>query len=192
MLGMPTSAFAVLAALVLAGCAGSAGRPQAVSVEDTVESTATIAALDLLKRTVVLKTEDGLLRTIVAGPEIRNLGRIGIGDTVKATYVQGVAARMAEPGADDGAGVTDDALRALKGDPPGAAAGRPVRTVVTIVAYDDANNLVSFAGPDELVRSVVVAKPEMQEFARGLRPGDKVELTFTEARAVGIVQVEGE
>jgi len=187
-----TSALAVLAAVVIAGCGQIAGRPPPAAVEGAVETTATIAALDLLKRTVVLKTEDGLLRTIVAGPEVRNLERISIGDRVKATYIQGVAAHMAAPGEAAGTGAADDVLRAFKGDGPGVAVGRPVRTVATIVAYDAGSNLVSFAGPDELVRSVLVAKPEMQDFARALEPGDKVEVTFTEAWAIGIVAVEGE
>ncbi len=177
---------AALAAFAIAGCAQSG--PQPTSVEETIEATATVEKLDLLKRTVVLKTEDGRVLTIIAGPEVRNLAQIDIGDTVKAMYVQGVAARMAPPGRTGETEVTAGMVRAAEGDKPAAAVGEVVRTVVTIVSYDARSHLVTFTGADGLVRSVVVAKPEMQEFARGLKPGDEVEVTFTEALALGIVE----
>ena len=183
-----TAFAAALAAFAIAGCESTGGPPQPASVEESVEATATVEQLDLLKRTVVLKTEDGRLLTILAGPEVRNLAQLDIGDTVKAIYIQGVAARMAAPGQTGETDVAAGMVRAAEGDKPGVAVGEAVRTVVTIVSYDSRSKLVTFTGADGLVRSVVVAKPEMQEFARGLKPGDEVEVTFTEAFAICIVE----
>ena len=184
--------FAVLGLLLIAGCQQTeTAAPQPASVVETVEAMATVQSLDLLTRQVGLKTEDGRMLTIVAGPEVRNLAQIDLGDKVKAVYIQGVAARLAAPGqAASGTEVTTAIVRAAEGDKPAVIVGESVRTVVTIVSFDAKSNLVTFAAPDGLVRSVVVRKPEMQEFARGLKPGDEVEVTFTEAIAVGIIETD--
>lgn len=184
--------FAVLGLLLIAGCQQTeTAAPQPASVVETIEAMATVQSLDLLTRQVGLKTEDGRMLTIVAGPEVRNLAQIDLGDKVKAVYIQGVAARLAAPGqAASGTEVTTAIVRAAEGDKPAVIVGESVRTVVTIVSFDAKSNLVTFAAPDGLVRSVVVRKPEMQEFARGLKPGDEVEVTFTEAIAVGIVETD--
>ena len=189
---LPLISMAVLALMLASGCEQSASPPESASVEERIEATATVEKLDLLTRQVVLKTEDGRMLTIVAGPEVRNLDQIDIGDTVKAVYVWGVAARMATPGqAAAGTEVATGVLRAAEGEKPGAMIGEAVRTVVTIVSFDAKSNLVTFSAPDGLVRSIVVETPQMQEFARGLKPGDEVELTFTETFAIGIEEVDG-
>ena len=103
--------------------------------------------------------------------------------------MRGVAARMAVPAqAVEETEVAAAASRAAEGEKPGAAIGAVVRTVVTIVSFDIRSNLVTFAAPDGLVRSIIVKEPEMQEFARRLKPGDEVEVTFTEALAIGIYE----
>lgn len=186
------ASFAVLGLVLIAGCQQTARAPQSASVEETVEATAVVQKLDLLTRKVVLEAEDGRMLTIVAGPEVRNLAQIDLGDKVKAVYIRGIAARMAAPGqAAEGTEVTTGIVRAGEGEKPAAIAGESVRTVVKIVSFEAPSNLVTFAAPDGFVRSVVVREPEMQEFARGLKPGDEVEVTFTEAFAIGIVETDG-
>ena len=64
-----------------------------------------------------------------------------------------------------------------------------MRIVVRIVSFDAESNLVVFSAPDGFVHSVVVEKPEIQEFALGrLTPGDEVEVTFTEAVAIAVIE----
>jgi Cu/Ag efflux protein CusF len=187
--------FAALGLLLIAGCqqAGSTetAAPQPASVVETIEATAIVQTIDLETRQVLLKVEDGRMLTIVADPEVRNLEQVEPGDKVKAVYIQGVAAQMAAPGqAAEGTEVTTGVALAAEGAKPAAVVGNSVRGVVTIVSYYVPSNLVTFASPDGLVHSAVVRKPEMQEFARGLKPGDEVEVTFTEAVAVGIVEID--
>ncbi len=181
------ASFAVLALVLVAGCQQTASAPQSAAFQETVEATAIVQKLNLTTRQVVLEAEDGRMLTIVAGPEVRNLAQIDLGDKVKAVYIRGIAARMAPPGrAAAGTEVTTGMVRAPEGEKPGAIVGESVSSVVKIVSFDAPSNLVTFSTSDGLVRSVVVQKPEMQEFARGLKPGDEVEVTFTEAFAIGI------
>jgi hypothetical protein len=150
---------------------------------------ATVQSLNLETRQVLLKLEDGRNLTIVAGPNVVNLEQVNVGDKVKALYKRGVAARIAIPAESvEETEMAASIALAEEGKKPGAAIGTMVRTVVTIVSFDIRSNLVTFATPDGLVRSIVVIEPEMQEFARGLKPGDEVEVTFTEALAIGLYE----
>jgi hypothetical protein len=79
-----------------------------------------------------------------------------------------------------------NATRAEVGEKPGAAA-RSVTTVpVTIVSVDTKKNVVEFYGPDKLVRSVNIVRPEGKEFIKNLKAGDMVVLTYTESLAVSV------
>jgi len=77
-------------------------------------------------------------------------------------------------------GVTDP------GDRPGAAIGTRTTLPVTIVSVDSKTNEVRFYGPDKRVRTVELETPEAQAFAKKLKAGDEVVVTFTEALAVSV------
>ena len=60
---------------------------------------------------------------------------------------------------------------------------------VTIVSVDSKTNEVRFYGPDKRVRTVELETPEAQAFAKKLKAGDEVIVTFTEALAVSVEPV---
>ena len=64
------------------------------------------------------------------------------------------------------------------------AARRAISAEVTSV--DAANNKVSFKGPKGQVRTVTVQDPAMQKKLPGLKPGQVVQFTYTEAVAASI------
>ncbi len=68
----------------------------------------------------------------------------------------------------------------------GASRQREVKSTVTIDAVDLKNNIVNFTGPKGNVNVVAVQRPEMREFLKTLKVGDKVDVTFTEAVAVSV------
>jgi hypothetical protein len=152
-----------------------------------LEITAVVETIDMKTRHIVLKTEDGRKLTIVAGPEVRNLAQLEPGDRVKAAYYESVAVRMA---ADDASGTDTSAavVRAPEGEKPAGAVGTSVRTIVTLISYDPDTNVVTFSTPDGLPHSLIV-KPEMRDFAQALKPGDRVEVVYTEALAIGVIEI---
>ncbi len=184
---------AVLSLALVGACqnmeGGSTDAPQSASSVSSVETNAVVQLVDLESRQVLLESESGRLMTIVAGPEVRNLAQIEPGDIVRAVHEQSVAVQMAESG--QGAPDTQAVVavgRAAEGERPAAFAGDAVRIVVRIVSFDPESKLVVFSAPDGFVHSVVVQKPEIQEFALGLTPGDEVEVTFTEAIAIAVIE----
>jgi Cu/Ag efflux protein CusF len=81
------------------------GTPRVIQA-DSVKVTATVEAIDLDKRMVTLKDENGVLTDVQVGKEVRNLAQVKKGDQVVAVYREAVAyevfkAGTAKPSADE-------------------------------------------------------------------------------------------
>src|SRR3954454_12261805 len=88
--------------LVILGCThqeAPPAEPQSAERESIVETSAAVEKVDQSTRELRLRTAGGKEITVVAGPAVRNLAQVHAGDTVRLTYLERVAARMAEPGA---------------------------------------------------------------------------------------------
>ncbi|MHA1527766.1 MAG: hypothetical protein ACTSVG_02005 [Alphaproteobacteria bacterium] len=177
------------ACAIVATLAACATPPEPASRMRTLETSAVVESIDMETRHILLKTEDGRKITIVAGPEVRNFAQLEPGDRVKAAYYESVAVRMA---ADDASGTNSSAavVRAPEGAKPAGAVGTSVSTIVTLISYDQDTSVVTFTTPDGLPHSLVV-KPEMRDFAKALKPGDRVEIVYTEALAIGVTEIPG-
>ncbi len=175
---------AVAALALVAGCAQ---QPKPVTVSDSVEATATVEAVDAATRMVRLRGADGRSWAVQAGPDVRNFGQIKAGDLVKVRYTEAVAAEVVKPGSGvTSSGATTALARAEVGARPGATSTVSVKGVVKVAALDTVNNTVDVSVSDGTVRRIRVVDPKAQEFIRGLRVGDEVQLTFSEALAVSV------
>jgi Cu/Ag efflux protein CusF len=174
-----------MAALSFAACAASPPKP--VVRESLVQRTATVESIDQASRVVTLRGEDGNAVTLVVGEEVRNLPQVKAGDKVTVSYYEAIAAEVKKPG-EGVAGVQADvaAARAEPGERPAAGAGVMLRTTVEIEHVDTKANTVTFRRSDGASRTVAVEKPEGQEFIKGLRKGDQVEIAYTEAVAIEV------
>lgn len=178
------AALGALAAMLLAACSTT---PQPIEIGETLKVTARVEAVDVASRLVVLKTPDGGTLVTQAGPEVRNLAQVRPGDNVVVAYREAVAARVVKSNA--GVGTVDAgtaASRASPGERPGAGVVDFVRTTVTVYEVDTARNIVEVTGPRGYNRRIKVNDPEARQFIRGLKRGDLVEITFTEAFAVSV------
>jgi hypothetical protein len=152
-----------------------------------IQEKAVVENIDMRTRNVLLRGENGKLETITVGPEARNLGQVKPGDQVEFTIRLGVAAEMA-PSDGSGAPIAhlDVASRAQPGEKPGGFAGQAVRVRVTFVAYDSKTKMVSFTLPSGEQRSRVLQTKQMEDFASGLKAGDKVDVTFARSLAIAV------
>jgi Cu/Ag efflux protein CusF len=155
-------------------------------VSETVKATAAVKAVDYDKRLITLQGQDGKAFTVEAGPEVKRLKEIKAGDTVVVQYTQALAAELKKAGASSGVAVKEDVARAKASEAPGVKGTREVKATVTIDSVDLKNNIVTFTGPQGNVNIVAVQRPQMREFLKTLKAGDKVDLTFTEAVAVSV------
>ncbi|MEO1089102.1 MAG: hypothetical protein AAFX81_00595 [Pseudomonadota bacterium] len=176
---------AVIAVATLAACTNTQREIESASVERAVTSNAVVEAVDAQTRDVTLRTSDGRSITVEAGPEVRNFDQIDVGDTVQAVYVESVAARLAAPDDTAPTETTTVAGRAEPGEKPAAVAGVSIETIIDVLSYDPALNLLTFRTPEGVTHSLVV-DPGMVDFASTLQRGDRVAITYNEAVAVGI------
>jgi hypothetical protein len=159
----------------------------AVLTEEVEEVQATVTKVDKAKRLVSLRTADGRETTLEAGAEVRNFDQIAVGDTVSAKFYEGLAAEVvaAAPGAQPAVIASS---RAPVGARPSGAVAAMVTAVVTIKSVNTQENTVAFTDSEGLPREIAVVRPEMQQFIAGLKPGDKVQVTYGTGMAVEIVE----
>ena len=183
-------ALALLAPLA-AGCAGhdKPAEPRTAQREAVVETVAVVEKIDQKTREVHLRSAQGELIEVTAGPEVRNLAQVAAGDRVRVSYYESVAARMAEPGTTPPTSAAVVAGRAVEGARPAGMLGATVSMVVTLVSYDPATALATFTTPEGDIQSVVVS-PEMQAFAAARKPGDRIAVDLTSAIAMTIEETQ--
>lgn len=149
------------------------------------EMRATVETVDQQSRAVLLRGPTGGLITVHARPEVRNLSQVKPGDQVVVRYVETVAAEMVRPGTPAPVS-TSSAAGAASGERPAGLIVDRVRKRVRIEGIDLTHNTVAFLSSDRVPRTVVVRQPGLQGFLRTLKPGDEVDVTFTEALAVSV------
>jgi hypothetical protein len=175
-------------AILLGACQSTP--PDPVTVENTQEISATVDAIDVQKRLLTLRDKSGEKVTVEVSPEVRNLPQVKVGDQVVARYYESLAAELVKRGDESGttqAPVKDAVIgRSALGAKPGVVMGTENHQTVRITKVDKKNNVVHFYGSDGLARSIPIKSPEGQEFAGKLKPGDEVEVTYTEALAVTV------
>ncbi len=157
--------------------------PQGEAVMSTVVVTATVTKIDQKTREVELRTEDGLLHTIIAGDEVKNLAQVEVGDVISATYVEALAYEVKKGGNGEAARAGVAAAAAEPGARPAAAIAAQVAVTVTITAIDAEVPSVTFKRPDGSTRTIKVLH---QEKLQGVNVGDSVEITYSEALALKV------
>ncbi|MET0165615.1 MAG: hypothetical protein ABW318_11530, partial [Vicinamibacterales bacterium] len=77
-------------------------------------------------------------------------------------------------------------VRAAPGEQPGAAVSEQIRTTVKVYEVDPYANTIEVTGPRGYNRLLKVKDPKGIAFIRGLKKGDEVEVTFSEALAISV------
>lgn len=155
-------------------------------IGDSVTTTATVESIDLAARTVVLKDAEGKTTTMVVPESIQNLDKLKVGDTVTTTYAIALAAQILKPG-EEPAPAAVSASKQGGGEVVGA---KQVSAVLKVESVDLATNSVTLTGPKGNTRTVKVKRPEVQEKLKTLKPGDEVQITYTEAMAIKVERKE--
>jgi len=143
----------------------------------------TVEAIDKDAGTVTLK---GPKRTITIEVNDKSkLDQIKVGDPVVAAYVEAVAWRVmkAGSGATPGVTTTESRVSSKPGETPAGAIGREVTATVTITAIDKKAHTVTVKGPKGGTETIKAKDPKNLE---GLKVGDMVEITYTQALAVSL------
>ena len=178
------AAVAGFAAKAIAEEPASSGYVTSGKVSGTVTVTSTVEAVDLEKRVVTLKGENGTVTELAVSKEVRNLPQLKKGDRVVATYHEAIAADVYKAGTEmPPAKNAVAAERAKAGEKPGGAVAEVTSATATIDAIDKANSRVTLKGPEGNKVSVKIRDPKKLD---AVSVGDQVQITYTRALAISV------
>jgi hypothetical protein len=159
--------------------------PRGETLVATVELTATVTAINQTTREVTLKKEDGTEVSFVASEDVKNLAQVKVGDMLHVVYGEALAYEVRKGGTTVAPATAIAGGAAELGQRPAGALARQTTATVVITAIDAKVPSVTFQGPAGNTRTIKVLHPEKLE---GVSVGDTVELTFTEALAIKVVE----
>jgi len=160
--------------------------PGKVTLMGEVSISAVVKAIDASKRIITLKTPDGKIDKITAGPEVRNFDQIKVGDTVKAKAIESLTLELLKGGAGspERTDATDEA-RAKKGEKPGAAIASMITFIADVTEVDQKASTITLKGVHE-TSTLKVNDPEQLKL---IKVGDRIKGTYVEAIAVVVETV---
>ena len=159
--------------------------------ERQTEVTGTVEAVDHTGRSVTIRLQPGSLVTLDVPPNAGRFDQVKVGDTIKATYYDRVSIRVKPAGEPVVDRVLEPALTATPGALPGATTTRQRVTTVTITGWDPVNKVVSFNGPTGAAYTRRLLDSTDPQIVAGLKTGDRVDVTRTEAVTVAVQQAAG-
>jgi hypothetical protein len=149
-----------------------------VTVEGTVE------AVDHTNRTVTLRLKDGKVVTLDVPTTAMRFDQVKVGDPVMPSYFDRVSLRL-KPAGEPPVDRTDEPTTVGNpGSLPGATKVRQRVTTVTITGWDPVTKVVSFTGPTGTAYSRALLDTTDPKIVEGLKVGDRVDVTRTEAVTV--------
>jgi Cu/Ag efflux protein CusF len=153
--------------------------------ENSVTVSAKVVSVDQKNRTAVLQGPDGDQFKVKVDDSVKNFAQVKAGDTVSATYLESIAYEVRRPGdAAPGVNVAAVGGTAQPGQLPAAAAGRAVTVTSTIVGIDEKKGTVTLQPPDG--GDPVTVKVRDPSRLKAVKKGDLVQVTYTEAVAIGV------
>lgn len=144
--------------------------------------TATVVSVNQKTREVTIKTKDGQLHSFIAGDDVKNLPQVKKGDIITAVYTEAIAYEVREHGT-AGVTTTTASASAAPGSKPAGAVAQQTTVTVLITAIDPSVPTVTFMGPKGNKETIKVRDPKNLV---GVKVGDKVDLTYTEALAIKV------
>ena len=164
--------------------------PEPFSTGKVVTATTTIQAINQSDRHVVLLGEGGQHFMLEAGPEVRNFDKVRPGDRVVVSYMQGVVAEVKPKGVGS-TGATSGTTRPQPGERPSTATATTLAKTVKVESVDTDDHTITFKPADGIPRTLPVESTDGRRFISELQPGDEVQVTYCEAKAVSIEPARG-
>lgn len=145
-------------------------------------ATATVTKINQKSREVTIKTDDGQVFSFVASSDVKNLAQVKKGDKITAVYAESLAYQIRKHGT-AGLSTTDVAVAAAPGAKPAGTVAQQTMLTVTVTAIDPAAPSITFKGPKGNTKTMKVQDPSRLQ---GVKVGDVVDMTYTEAVAIKV------
>jgi hypothetical protein len=172
----------MLAAVVWVAIASSP-QAQSVSKANVLKMNATITAIDAGNRMLTLRDDKGNEDTFSVSKDVQRFDELKVGQKVGLTYYESVVFQVVKPG-EKGSGTSfDAAVNRGTGALPAGTIATQEKMTVTVKAIDPAVPSVTVATDDG---RVVTRKIENKKNLENIKPGDKIDITFTRALVTAV------
>lgn len=171
----------VIALLVALPIIALADKPATKSATLTIKTT--IDAIDHEARSITFRDKDGNYETVYAGPEVKRFDELKVGDKVTFRYTASVVVKVAKAGEPLGASAESPAIVRETGEKPGATITQQHTATVLVKAIDPKVPAVTVQTEDG---HTVSHQVENKDLLKGIKPGDHVQITFTEALMISV------
>ena len=161
----------------------TAGAQKPVTQGAAVTETFVIDAIDYTTRLVTLRDSEGITQTIECGPGVERFNALKVGDKVTFRYYESVVYAIKRPGAGPEKPAENFGVVRTPGATPGGTISKQMNAVVTVNAIDLKVPAITVTSADGRKMSFKLENPKNAE---GVKPGDKVEITYTQALAVSV------
>jgi len=152
--------------------------------ERNIAASATVEAIDLNTRTLVLRRKDGTTAAVHVDEQVKNLPQVRVGDQVQVNYREAIAFEVRPAGELAPSTSMKEALATAKPGERPSALGTQVATVVaTIDAIKPETPSVLLRTADGKVTEVRVRDPNN---LKRVKIGDHVQVTYSQALAVSV------
>jgi Cu/Ag efflux protein CusF len=169
-------------AIALTACAGL--QKPSGQIEDKLDVSATVTAVDLAQRLITVKAEDADPIEFEAADAIKNLEQVKVGDKVVLTVTEALAWQVRPAGeGGPGASTGDEVTTAPAGAKPSLTAKRTFKLTAGITAIDQAKGTVTLTGPQGNSRTFKATDPAN---LKKVKVGDLVDIVYSQAVALAV------
>lgn len=159
------------------------GAMPAAAAMKTVHASVTVTGVDKNARMLTVKDEAGETHEIQVPADVKAFDKVKKGDKIDIDYTESVALSLLPPGTKPTATEKEAMTRTGKG---AGAAGKTVSISAEVLEVDPAKNTVVLKGPKGNARVVHVQNPDVQAKLPQIKPGQVVQVTYTEAVALAL------
>jgi hypothetical protein len=180
-----TRTLGVLSALAL-GLALVSLSPQVAagpSASRTTHESVVVTSIDRTTRSATLQNPEGETKTVEFPAEVKAYDTLKVGDHIDIDYYESIAMSLLPAGTKPSMSQSQSMNRVAHGQ---GMATRETTMSATIVSIDLKKNEVTLRGPKGNTRTVAVQDPDIQSKLPQLKPGQVVQVTYTEAMAASI------
>jgi hypothetical protein len=180
---MSRHAIAALALLVSLAAAPWAEAQKPVVRANTVTETVTITGIDSTTRRITVRNAKGEEQTVSIGPAVQRFNELKVGQQVQARYYESLVFAVHPPKqAPKGTVGTVDIV--TSSGTPGVTGAVQMATTVTVTAVDQQAGSITVRTEDGRVVSRKVENPKNLD---GVKVGQQIDITYTEAVVVEVL-----
>lgn len=174
----------LVSVIVVLLATGNGAAAQKLASQGLVNSKSfVIDFIDYPSRLITLRDSDGNVDIMLCGPEIQRFNALKVGDKVTFRYHESMVFSIRKPG-DKTPPLTDAAgVVRTPGQKPGATMSNQMTARVTVEAMDMKVPSVTVRTEDGRKMSFKVENAKNLE---GVKVGDRVEITYTQALAISV------